>query len=190
MLTPATAASKSSRSSSTIFHEFWPGDRGRLQSSGGHTVVDTHALAMRVEMSELKVTHIEVHFIEDLGFTDFMDFPLRHMCTRPRSTPPHPPARGPADHRDAAGRRLGRDDAAHDLRRAHQHRPRRARRVQRPARGAGDTRARPAPASRLSLPPCCSGPDGPARRTTTSARTPSSTSTTRSTSASARPCTI
>ena len=46
---------------------------------------------MRVEMSELKVTHIEVHFIEDLGFTDFMDFPLRHMCTRPRPTPPTPP---------------------------------------------------------------------------------------------------
>ena len=45
---------------------------------------------MRVEMSELKVTHIEVHFIEDLGFTDFMDFPLRHMCTRPHPTPPHP----------------------------------------------------------------------------------------------------
>ena len=43
---------------------------------------------MRVEMSELKVTHIEVHFIEDLGFTEFMEFPLRHMCTRPRPTPP------------------------------------------------------------------------------------------------------
>ena len=30
-------------------------------------------------MDEIKVTHIELHFIEDLGFTEFMDFPLRHM---------------------------------------------------------------------------------------------------------------
>lgn len=30
-------------------------------------------------MEQIRVTSIETHFIEDLGFTEFMDFPLRHM---------------------------------------------------------------------------------------------------------------
>ena len=30
-------------------------------------------------MDDVRVTSIEVHFIEDLGFTGFMEFPLRHM---------------------------------------------------------------------------------------------------------------